>query len=226
MGYGMIIAINIYALVCGLVMDSELTFFADNSFLNLIMKLLIIGGGALTMQKSMALIGNLVSQGAGSNELRDTMSAGAIARMAKGAAGTALGVAGTPLRPIKSILSDAAAMKSRDIGASWLKKLGLGLSGGTADEKGVKDPSGSSESQNNEKPSYGTDNNKTKDAINNPGFTVTDWSNSNNRNSGNANTNKVDQKKDNAVNKAISNNDKESQAKKAQGQNEGEGDNK
>ena len=226
MGYGMIIAINIYALVCGLVMDSELTFFADNSFLNLIMKLLIIGGGALTMQKSMALIGNLVSQGAGSNELRDTMSAGAIARMAKGAAGSALSAAGLPIKPITSILSDAAAMKSRDIGASWLKKLGLGLSGGTADEKGVKDPSGSSESQNNEKPSYGTDNNKTKDAINNPGFTVTDWSNSKNQNSGNANTNKVDQKKDNAVNKAISNNDKESQAKKAQGQNEGEGDNK
>ena len=226
MGYGMIIAINIYAMVCGLVMDPEFAFFADNAFLNFIMKLLLIGGGALTMQKSMALVGNLVSQGAGSNELRDTMSAGAIARMAKGAAGTALGIAGMPTRPFRAILSDAIAMKSRDIGASWLKKIGLGLSGGTSDDKGIKDPSGSSDSQNNEKPTYGSDNNKTKDAINDKGYTLSNWKTDNNKNGDSTNSNKVDQKKDNAVNKAISNNEKESDNKKEQNQNEGEGDKK
>ena len=90
MGYGMILAINIYALVCGLMMRPDFYFFEDDSFLDMIMKLLIIGGGALTMQKSMALVGNLVSSGAGSNELRDNLSAGAIARAAKGFAGKAL----------------------------------------------------------------------------------------------------------------------------------------
>lgn len=158
MGYGMILAVNIYALICGLVMDPNFSFFGDSSFLNLLMKLLIIGGGAFTMQKSMALIGNLVSQGAGSNELRDNFSAGALARMAKGAIGT-------PFAPLRSIVNDALAMKSRDIGASWLNKVGLGLSGGTSDKDGVKDPSGSSQSQNNEKPNYNSDTDKTKDAI-------------------------------------------------------------
>ena len=51
MGYGMILAINIYAMVCGLVTKPGFAFFAgdDSSvqFLDLIMKLLIIAGGAL-----------------------------------------------------------------------------------------------------------------------------------------------------------------------------------
>ena len=204
MGYGMIIAINIYALVCGLVMDPDFSFFADNSFLDLIMKLLIIAGGALTMQKSMALVGNLVSQGAGSNELRDNMSAGALARMAKG-------IVGAPFAPLKSIVGDALAMKSRDIGSNWLNKVGLGLSGGTSDKNGVKDPSGSgknddsSGSQNNEKPNYGSDQNKTKDAINNEGYNLTNWGNnsSNNKKDDNANNDQSKQNKNDIVNQAI-----------------------
>ncbi|MBQ2377096.1 MAG: hypothetical protein II297_01705, partial [Clostridia bacterium] len=117
MGYGMILAINIYALVCGLVMNPDFAFFAGDDikteFLDLIMKLLIIAGGALTMQKSMALVGNLVSQGAGSNELRDNaFSMGGLARMAKGVAGKALGAAGylTGAKAAKSIAGDALAM--------------------------------------------------------------------------------------------------------------------
>lgn len=69
-GYGSIIAINVYMLVVSLAIDPSLQFF-DNSFANLVMKLLLIGGGALTLRKSMALIGNLVSAGAGSQELRE-----------------------------------------------------------------------------------------------------------------------------------------------------------
>lgn len=206
MGYGMIIAINIYALVCSLVMDPEFTFFANSAFADLIMKLLIIAGGALTMQKSMALVGNLVSQGAGSNELRDTMSAGAIARMAKGAVGMAF----TPLSPIKGILSDAIAMKSRDIGASWLKKVGLGLSGDTSDKNGVKDPSGSSGSQNNEKANYSSDDNKTKDAIKNEGYNVSNWDTGSSKSSDkkdDSNANNEKQNKNDLVGAAINNGD-------------------
>ena len=212
MGYGMIIAINIYALVCGLIMAPGFSFFGDSPFLDLLMKLLMIGGGAFTMNKSMALIGNLVSQGGGSNELRDSMSAGALARMAKG-------IIGTPFTPLRSIVNDALAMKSRDIGASWLNKVGLGLSGGTSDSNGVKDPGGSSPSQNNEKANYNSDSNKTKDAINdNKGFS-TSWSGGQfGKKDDNANNDNSNQKKDNPVNNVINNLDN----KQKENNNEGE----
>jgi hypothetical protein len=178
MGYGMILAINIYAMVCGLVTDPNFVFFPEegSSFLNLIMKLLIIGGGALTMQKSMALIGNLVSAGAGSNELRDNaLSMGSLARMAGGVAGKvggkALSAAGylTGAKAVKSIVGDAISMKSRDLGSKLLGKVGLGLSENTSDRDGVKDPGSRSGATNNEKPEYGSQNNA-KNAINDEGF--------------------------------------------------------
>ena len=199
MGYGMIIAVNIYALVCGLIMSPGFSFFADSPFLDLLMKLLMIGGGAFTMQKSMALIGNLVSQGGGSNELRDNMSAGAIAKMAKG-------FMGAPFAPLKSIVGDAMAMKSRDWGSQLLDKVGLGLSGGTSDKNGVKDPVGSgSNSQNNEKANYNSDTNKTKEAINNDSGFNTSWSGGQGNNADNTNNNKPEEKKDNLVNNIINN---------------------
>ena len=176
MGYGMILAINIYAIVCGLVMNPEFSFFAGEDsktlLLDLILKLLIVAGGALTMQKSMALVGNLVASGAGSNELRDNaFSAGSLARMAKGAAGGLLGAAGTltGARAAKSILSDAAAMKSRDLGSKLLDKVGLGMGGGTSDQNGVKDPAGTSGARNNEKAEYGAKD-VAKNAISGEGF--------------------------------------------------------
>ena len=202
MGYGMILAINIYALVCGLVMNPEFTFFSgegvDNLFLDLIMKLLIVAGGALTMQKSMAIVGNLVSSGAGSNELRDNaFSAGRLASMAKGVAGRALGAAGTltGARAAKSILSDAAAMKSRDLGSKLLDKVGLGMGGGTSDQNGVKDPVGTSGAKNNEKAEYGSKD-TAKNAINNEGFKTSFGA-------GNANNDQPAQKKNDMVANAI-----------------------
>ena len=200
MGYGMILSINIYAMVCGLVMAPGFAFFEGTDtgirFLDLIMKLLIIGGGALTMQKSMALIGNLVSSGAGSNELRDSVSAGGLAKMAKGAAGMALGIGALPLRPIKSILGDAVSMKSRDLGSRLLDSVGLGMKGNTSDKDGVKDPEGKSGSKNNEKPDYGSQN-STKNAINNEeGFKTSFGKDSTNNNNS--------QKKDSMLTNAIS----------------------
>ncbi len=69
-GYGCIIGINIYALVIAAVTSNDLVFF-DNSMLNFMMKIVIIAGGAVSMNRLMALVGNLIAQGAGSNELRD-----------------------------------------------------------------------------------------------------------------------------------------------------------
>ena len=177
MGYGMILAINIYALVCGLVMNPDFAFFAgeDSStqFLDLLMKLLVIGGGALTMQKSMALVGNLVSQGAGSNELRDNaFSMGSLGRMAKGVAGKALGAAGylSGAKALKSIAGDAISMQSRHLGARALRGLGLGGGEGQrTDKDGVPDPGASSGAKNNEKADYGTKD-VAKNAITGEGF--------------------------------------------------------
>lgn len=162
MGYGMILAINIYALVCGLVTAPNFSFFpgedTKTQFLDLIMKLLVIGGGALTMQKSMAVIGNLVSQGAGSNELRDSMSAGSLAKMAAGAAmgigGKALKLAGgalsLPFKPGKDILGNMYSGGMRRIADAALDKM-TGADKKKGDEKG-------SDSQNNEKAKYGSEN--------------------------------------------------------------------
>ena len=203
MGYGMILAINIYALVCGLVMDPAFAFFREEGtgFLNLLMKLLVIGGGALTMQKSMALVGNLVSQGAGSNELRDNaLSMGSLAGMAKGAAGKALGVASMPLKPFGSIIGNAYGMQTRHLGMRMLR--GMGLGGGYAkntDKSGNPIPgSNDSGSKNNEKANYGSDPNSTKNAINDSGFKQS-FGTSNNKNNNQPN------KKNDAVGNAIQN---------------------
>ena len=201
MGYGMILAINIYALVCGLVTKTGFSFFPgeDSAFLDLIMKLLIIAGGALTMQKSMALVGNLVSQGAGSNELRDNaLSMGSLARMAGGVAGKALSVASLPLKPFGSILGNAYGMQTRHLGMRLLGAMGLG--GGYSkkdDKKNDKDGNKDNESKNKEKPDYGSGNNA-KDAINNEGGFKRSFDNNN------ANNNQKD-KKNSTVGKAIEN---------------------
>lgn len=169
MGYGMIIALNIYALVCGLVMDPNFHFFQDNAFLDFIMKLLMIGGGAFTLQKSMALIGNLVSQGGGSNELRDNAaSAGGLARMAGGALATVTGA-----KLAKSIVGDAISAKSRDLGEKMLDKMGLSTMS-TEDRK--KRLAHDDTNKNNNKPNYNNDGNGIKDAFNG-GFKTSDWGN-------------------------------------------------
>ena len=203
MGYGMILAINIYALVCGLVMKPGFAFFpgegSANAFLDLIMKLLLIAGGALTMQKSMAVIGNLVSAGAGSNELRDNaLSMGKLASMAGGAAmfaaKKALGAATLPLKIPGSIASNAASQWSREKGAQLLDGLGLGY-------KGKGDGKSDSGAKNDSKAKYGKDD-KAKGAINGDDGFKQSWDTPNNDN----NNNPDDKKDNNPVTQAIEGN--------------------
>ena len=149
--------------------------------------------------------------------------------MAKGAA---LGVAGMPFKPIKSIVGDAVSMKSRDLGSRLLNTLGLGISGGTEDKNGVKDPDGKSESKNNEKAEYGSGN-KAKDAIKNDGFkTSFNSNNANNQTSQKKNdmlTNAIkddkNDQKDSSSNKNNNNNENSSNVNNNQNQNK-EGDKK
>ena len=211
MGYGMILAINIYAMVCGLVMQPGFEFFpgedSGTRFLDLIMKLLIIAGGAFTMQKAMALVGNLVSAGAGSNELRDNaFSMGGLARMAKGVAGKALGIAGSvanntvglPFRAGKSIIGDAITAQSRHLGNKLLR--GIGLDGGYSrknDKKGEDGSDGDSGSRNGEKADYGSKD-KAKDAINDDQGFKRSFAGG-----GNTNSNQPNPNKNNMVSNAI-----------------------
>ena len=207
MGYGMIIAINIYALVCSIIMSPEITFFKGaeaSDFLDMLMRLLVIAGGALTMQKSMALVGNLVSQGAGSNELRDSMSAGALARTAAGAATTALKVGGKalkftgsavslPFKPLTDKYKDAYSLWTRQRADKWLNG-----------DKNKGDGNGSSDSQNNENAEYGNKD-KAKDAIGGEGGFKTSFNGGTNNNNGNNTNSQQPNNKNNAVNQAITN---------------------
>ncbi len=234
MGYGMILGMNIYGLVCGLAMDPDLVFFAGEGdaikFLNLIMRLLIIGGGALSLQKAMALVGNLVSAGAGSNELRDNaLSVGSLARMAASGAsfvgGKALGFAGgalgymTGAKALKSIVGNAVSNQSSHLSKRLLR--GLGLGGGYPKEDKKKDDKNddkkSSDAHNSEKANYGSDANSTKNA-----FKTSDWDGG-----GNGNNNSPNQNKNNSVGDAINNNKNGNNGQGQQNpQQEGNGDEK
>ena len=74
-GYGCILGLNIYAVIVGAISNDNFKFFQTSLFLNNLLKLAFIIGGAMSMSRIMALVGNLVSAGAGSRELADTANA-------------------------------------------------------------------------------------------------------------------------------------------------------
>ena len=142
-GYGIILYLNIYCLLISLIAPSSVVFF-DGDFLNNLFKLLIIISGGFAMQRSSALIGNLIGAGAGSRELMDA----SLGRMGAAAA--------------------MGGMKLLGKGA-WAG--GKKLFGGKKDEKGKDDKkegdSKTDENQNNgnegekldKDPKYGNDKN-------------------------------------------------------------------
>ena len=124
-GYGCIIGINIYALVIGAITNDDLVFF-DNGTLNNLMKIAIMIGGAVSMNRLMALIGNLISQGAGSNELRD--NAIATAQM-KGLGRSALSGAvkgiTAPFRAGRSMWNFAKDTQQHGLGSAVASRFGF-----------------------------------------------------------------------------------------------------
>jgi len=111
-GYGCIIGLNVYALVVAAITSNDLVFF-DNGTLNDIMKIAIIVGGSVSMNRLMALVGNLISQGAGSNELRDNAIATSQARGAIGRFGSAA------LFPFKATRSAANFVRDSKQFGTW-----------------------------------------------------------------------------------------------------------
>ena len=124
-GYGCIIALNIYALVIAAITSSDLVFF-NNTVLNNLMKIAIILGGAVSMQRMMALVGNLISQGAGSNELRDNAIA---TQQMRGTLGRAFSAAKTaalaPFKASRSAYNFVQDAKQYGVGSSIAQRLGF-----------------------------------------------------------------------------------------------------
>lgn len=120
-GYGCIIALNIYILVVAAITSDGLVFF-NNGFLNNLMKIAFIVGGAVSMQRMMALVGNLISAGAGSNELRDNAIATAQMRGAMGFAG---GVMKAPFSAARSAYNFASDTKQHGFASTLASRLGL-----------------------------------------------------------------------------------------------------
>jgi hypothetical protein len=120
-GYGCIIGLNIYALVIAAITSNDLVFF-DNGTLNDIMKIAIIVGGAISMNRLMALVGNLISQGAGSNELRDNAIA---TSQARGFLGRVGGAALLPFKATRSAANFVRDSKQFGFGSAVGQRLGF-----------------------------------------------------------------------------------------------------
>lgn len=148
-GYGMMIAINVYAMICLLVMKPGLVFFEEGSFIDYLMKLLLIAGGGVSLKQSMALIGNLISNGAGSNELRDAAIAGGLSGLASKIPGAGIlsGIGGA----MKQEFTGKAAQK---ILPSWAQRSYGGGKGGKDGGKDEKDK----DSKNDKSPKGGGSN--------------------------------------------------------------------
>jgi hypothetical protein len=159
----MMLAINIFAMICLLVMNPSLVFFSEGSFIDYLMKLLLIAGGGVSLKHVMALIGNLISSGAGSNELRDAAISGGLTGLAGKIPGMGL-LAGIG-SSMKQEITGKAAQK---ILPSWAQRAyGNGSKGGAA--SGGKDSQaagdGGSDSQNSNSPIASSLKNTAKDAI-------------------------------------------------------------
>ena len=203
-GYGMMIAINIYAMICLLVMNPTLVFFEKGSFIDFLMKLLLIAGGGVSLKQSMSLIGNLVSNGAGSNELRDTAIAGGLGGMISKIPGA--GIISGIGSSMKQEITGKAAQKVLPYWAQ--RSYGNGMARGGAKGGTDKDDDKGSDSKNSNPPNS-SGKNTAKDAIQNIGGDKKDTGNTNKENNDNTNDKKVDGngKGNSIVNNAI-NNDK------------------
>lgn len=192
--YGMILALNVFVILTSIVINPDVIFF-DNGFLNFCMKAMIILGGALGLNRSMALIGNLISAGAGSNELRDAAQQRAKFSRA----------VGMPFSPLSSVVGEALQQKKRELAGRALNSVGLGIKdNGQRNDNGEKDVKSSKndENQNDSSPKY----NDKKDGVS---LAIADMmgnnSNTQNNKNENQNNNKTKSNGSNLLNDSINN---------------------
>jgi hypothetical protein len=174
------------------------------------MKLLLIAGGGVSLKQAMALIGNLISNGAGSNELRDTAIAGGLG----GLTGNVLkkipgaGIVGAIGRSMGQEITGRAAQA---LLPSWAQRSygnggsRGGKSTGGEDEKG-------SDSKNSNSPTVSAGKNIAKNAIQGGNDDKKTTANNNKKSDDNNNNKKVEGNNtgNNLVTNAITNTGKES----------------
>ena len=170
-GYGAILSINIYALIIAAITDNNLVFFENNT-LNNMMKILIVVGGGVSMMKVMALIGNLVAAGAGSNEMRDTaIAAGSFGRAMRSGVGAAL----MPFKATRGAVNFVRDSANNGLGTTIGRRLGFNTSRDYGIERarlGSGGVAGGSGTANNKTGNQSSGNNNARNAISggaNPG---------------------------------------------------------
>lgn len=109
-GYATIVGINIFAVIISNICTADITFFPDNAFLDFILKIVIVVGGTLSLNRIIALVGNIIQQGAGEAELRN---AEGLSGGFKGAVGKAFGVAAAGINGVGK-LANMIRGKSND----------------------------------------------------------------------------------------------------------------
>lgn len=209
-GYGMMIAINVYAMICLVVMNPSLVFFEKGSFIDYLMKLLLIAGGGVGLKQAMALIGNLISSGAGSNELRDTAISGGLGGLIKKTPG--MGLASAVGSALKQEVSGKAAQK---ILPSWAQRSYSNGRKGGGDSKGGGSGE-DSDSKNSLLPNLGGNQNFARDAIasggnisNNNGGNNANGQNYNNTDANNSRKSRGDALVNDIINNSGQNKDKD-----------------
>ena len=121
-GYGCILGLNIYAVIIGAISNDSFKFFQTSLFFNNLLKIAFIIGGAMSMSRIMALIGNLVSAGAGSRELADTANAN------RGFAGAMRSIGGaltSPFTATRSAINFASDAKQYGLGGTVANRFGF-----------------------------------------------------------------------------------------------------
>ena len=97
-GYGVVIGLNVYILLVSIISSPSVVFFS-NGFLDFLFKMAFTLGGAVSLDRIMALVGNLVSSGAGSNEMREAaMGYNNMKEIGSGIGKAAKGIAQAPIK--------------------------------------------------------------------------------------------------------------------------------
>ncbi len=203
-GFGTILAVNIYCLIVLLVMKSSMQFFPSN-FLNYLCKILFIIGGSLTMKKAMALVGNLVTSGGGSNELRDNAFAGnALGGALMGGLKTVAGVVTKPASWATDRIGNAVNRGIEDRIGKSLFGSGNG-NGANGNGNAINDGNNQNEDNaNHNEVQQGENNNNIGNLIRNDN--ENNNNNGNNNANNNINNNNTNQNRENSIINAMSNN--------------------
>ena len=193
--YGMILALNVFVMLTKIVINPEVVFFS-NGFLDFCMKAMVILGGALGLNRSMALIGNLISSGAGFNEMRDAAQTSAKFRRA----------ATMALTPATALGSEMLQQKKRDLAGRALSGMGLGMKdNGQKNENGDKDVKSSDDgNKNSNSPKYNDKNDGVSLAIADLGNNMLKPKD-NNKDDDNKNDKKGESKGESLINNSIDN---------------------